>query len=83
VQLEQQEAVRPLNRKEPQPKNEPALQRKEARARIGFCDCFLQQLKSCFTNSISRHGGTAGWLWNFRLDDVGRWHDSELLSLGG
>ena len=34
-------------------------------------------------SSISRPGGTAGWLWNFRLDDVGRWHDSELLSLGG
>ncbi len=33
--------------------------------------------------SMSRPGGTAGWLWNFRLDDVGRWHDSELLSLGG
>jgi hypothetical protein len=32
--------------------------------------------------SISRPGGTAGWLWNFRLDDVGRWHDSELLSFG-
>jgi hypothetical protein len=31
--------------------------------------------------SISRPGGTAGWLWNFRLDDVGRWHDSELPSL--
>jgi hypothetical protein len=30
---------------------------------------------------LSRPG--AGWLWNFRLDDVGRWHDSELLSLGG
>ena len=34
-------------------------------------------------NAISRPGGTAGWLWNFRLDDVGRWHDSELPSLGG
>ena len=34
-------------------------------------------------SSISRPGGTAGWLWNFRLDDVGRWHDSELPSLGG
>ena len=33
--------------------------------------------------SISRPGGTAGWLWNFRLDDVGRWYDSELPSLGG
>jgi hypothetical protein len=27
--------------------------------------------------------GTAGWLWNFRLDDVGRWHDLELHYLGG
>jgi hypothetical protein len=27
--------------------------------------------------------GTAGWLWNFRLGNVGRWHDSEPLSLGG
>ncbi len=36
-----------------------------------------------FEGSISRPGGTAGWLWNFRLDDVGRRHDSELLSLGG
>ena len=34
-------------------------------------------------SSISRPGGTAGWLWNFRLDDVGRWNDSELPSLGG
>jgi hypothetical protein len=33
--------------------------------------------------SISRHGVTAGLLWNFRLDDVRRWHDSELHSLGG
>ena len=34
-------------------------------------------------SSISRPGGTAGWLWNFRLDDVGRWYNSELPSLGG
>jgi hypothetical protein len=36
-----------------------------------------------FQSSISRPGGTAGWLWKFRLDNVGRWHDSELPSLGG
>jgi hypothetical protein len=32
---------------------------------------------------ISRPGSTAVWLWNFRLDDMGRWYDSELLSIGG
>lgn len=41
------------------------------------------QLAAASASSISRAGGTAGWLWNFRLDDVGRWHDSELPSLGG
>jgi hypothetical protein len=36
-----------------------------------------------YKTSISCPRGTAGWLWNFRLGDVGRWHDSDLLSLGG
>jgi hypothetical protein len=34
-------------------------------------------------STISSPGGTVRWLWNFRLGDVGRWHDSEPLSLGG
>ncbi len=43
----------------------------------------MQQIASNYENSISLPGGTAGWVWTFRLGDVGRWHDSQPNSFCG